>query len=147
MGDMDDVERAYSDLPMEYAGQVDAVPLPEDKVANRIVGRPIVSRSSGPIVANEAAPYTIYEAIADSIETISGEPFPDPFTGEHDIEYWIWSGSRLVPASPEVAERLREHEAQERAERRLMRERLQASRRRRWQSFRRITLLLLSPLR
>ena len=31
--------------------------------------------------------------------------------GEHDIEYWIYDGKRLVPASPDEAERLRELEA------------------------------------
>jgi hypothetical protein len=144
MGDMDDVERAYSDLPVEYPGRVDSVPLAEDTVANSIVGRPGVSRISGPILTNEAAPYTIYEAIADAIEVMAGEPFPDPFTGEHDIEYWIWSGSRLVPAPPEVAERLREQEARERAERRLVRERQQAYRQLRWQAFRRFKKRLLS---
>lgn len=31
--------------------------------------------------------------------------------GEHDIEYWVYDGKRLVPASPDEAERLRELEA------------------------------------
>ena len=35
----------------------------------------------------------------------------DPFTDEHDIEYWLWDGARLIPASPEESERFREREA------------------------------------
>lgn len=35
----------------------------------------------------------------------------DPFTGEHNIEYWLWDGERLIPASAEESERLREREA------------------------------------
>lgn len=31
--------------------------------------------------------------------------------GEHDIEYWIYNGTRLVPASPDETERLREYDA------------------------------------
>ncbi|GEM_PF-2365503 len=66
--------------------------------------------------------YTIDEAITDAIEQISGEPFPDPFTGEHEIEYWIWTGNRLVPASPDTVERLRQQEELLREEARLARE-------------------------
>ncbi|MGZ3602457.1 MAG: hypothetical protein ACXWQ5_23150, partial [Ktedonobacterales bacterium] len=36
----------------------------------------------------------------------------DPFTGEHNIEYWLWDGERLIPASAQESERLREREAQ-----------------------------------
>lgn len=35
----------------------------------------------------------------------------DPFTDEHDIEYWIWDGAALLPASPVESERFREREA------------------------------------
>lgn len=35
----------------------------------------------------------------------------DPFTDEHNIEYWLWDGERLIPASPDESERLREREA------------------------------------
>jgi hypothetical protein len=31
--------------------------------------------------------------------------------GEHDIEYWVWSGNRLVPATPEQTALIREREA------------------------------------
>jgi len=59
------------------------------------------------------APYTINEAIVDASEQVTGEAFPDPFDDEHDIEYWLWTGSRLVPASPDAMERLRQQEAHE----------------------------------
>jgi hypothetical protein len=39
------------------------------------------------------------------------EPDVEDAFGEHDIEYWVWSGKKLVPASPEQAALLREHEA------------------------------------
>ena len=35
----------------------------------------------------------------------------DPFTDEHGIEYWIWDGAALIPASPVESERFREREA------------------------------------
>lgn len=31
--------------------------------------------------------------------------------GDHDIEYWVWSGNRLVPASPDQIALIREREA------------------------------------
>ncbi|HLZ25534.1 MAG TPA: hypothetical protein VKQ30_25705 [Ktedonobacterales bacterium] len=31
--------------------------------------------------------------------------------GEHDIEYWVWCGVKLVPATPEQVARIRDHEA------------------------------------
>lgn len=36
--------------------------------------------------------------------------------GEHNIEYWIYDGKRLVPASPDEQERLREWEQRSRLE-------------------------------
>jgi hypothetical protein len=35
------------------------------------------------------------------------DPFPDPFVDDLGIEYWIWNGSRLVPAWPDEVERIR----------------------------------------
>lgn len=51
--------------------------------------------------------------------------------GEHDVEYWIRSGNRLVPATPEQATALREWEALRRLERwrRAEAERIRASER------------------
>jgi hypothetical protein len=85
--------------------------------------------------------------VADAIEQIDGEPFPDPFTGDHNIEYWLWTGSRLVPASPETAERLQRQEALEQEEFRLLRERQRACRQQRWQAYKNLVHWLLSPLR
>lgn len=39
------------------------------------------------------------------------EPDVEDAFGEHDIEYWVWSGSRLVPATTEQVAAIREHEA------------------------------------
>ena len=35
------------------------------------------------------------------------EPDVEDAFGAHDIEYWVWSGTKLVPASPEQAALLR----------------------------------------
>lgn len=40
----------------------------------------------------------------------------DDAFGTHDIEYWVWSGTQLVPASPEQVALLREYEAMWRLE-------------------------------
>jgi hypothetical protein len=97
--------------------------------------------------------YTIHNAIVDALAALNDpqatdsrnvegettiERFPDPFTGDHHFEYWIWTGSRLVPASPEQAERLRQQEVLEAEEFRLLRERQRAYRVQRWQPYRRI---------
>lgn len=42
--------------------------------------------------------------------TLSGNGL-DPFTDEHNIEYWVWDGERLIPASAEESERFCEREA------------------------------------
>lgn len=46
---------------------------------------------------------------ARQITTDGGEI--DPFTDEHNIEYWLWDGAALIPASPVESERLRKREA------------------------------------
>ncbi len=144
---MDDLHRVNGELPAEYREHCDGLPLPPDSVAEVIADRALASSSTGCMLPAEDTPYTIYEAIASTIEQMTGDPFPDPFTGDHDIEYWIWAGSRLVPAPPEVAERIRQHEAQERADQHLLRERQQIYRQQRWQSYRRFAKQLVSPLR
>jgi hypothetical protein len=96
--------------------------------------------------ALDSVPYTIDKAIADSIEQLTGEPFPDPFTGEHDIQYWIWTGDRLVPASPEAAERLHQQELLEREEQLRRRERQQAARRQRVDTIVNSAWRLVAPL-
>jgi hypothetical protein len=144
---MDDLHRANrvnGELPVE---RFDALPLPADSVAKGIpMGTPSTT-SDGNGQVRETTSYTIDAAIADAIEQMTGEPLPDPFTGDHDIEYWIWTGSRLVPATPEAAERIRQQEAVEEEEFRLLRKRQQAHRQQLWQSYRRFAKRLVSPLR
>ncbi len=45
----------------------------------------------------------------DESVILSGDTL-DPFTDEHTIEYWLWDGERLIPASAEESERFRERE-------------------------------------
>ncbi len=52
-------------------------------------------------------------------EDTSEKVFPDPWGDEHDIEYWIWNGTRLVPATPAQVERIQEDERQRQASYRL----------------------------
>jgi hypothetical protein len=47
---------------------------------------------------------------------ITQRPLLDPFVDNLGIEYWIWNGSRLVPAWPDEVERIHAQE-QGRAER------------------------------
>jgi hypothetical protein len=110
MCEMDDLHRVNDEPPVEPD---DSLPLPTDLVAKAIAYRTAASDSAGSAgqsSPDKAVPYTIDEAITDAIEQISGDPLPDPFTGDHNIEYWIWTGSRLVPASPEESLRLRRQE-------------------------------------
>jgi hypothetical protein len=53
----------------------------------------------------------IHEAIADAIDNLSGKPCANAVSDDHHIEYWIWTGTRLVPASSEEEERLLLREA------------------------------------
>jgi hypothetical protein len=67
----------------------------------------------------ERACDTVREIIYDTWERYDESDTPaatdageiDPFTDEHDIEYWIWDGAALIPASPVESERFREREA------------------------------------
>ena len=45
------------------------------------------------------------------------DAFDEAFDGDHDVDYWFWNGTRLIPASPDEAGHFRQQEAQERAER------------------------------
>lgn len=47
------------------------------------------------------------------------DDLPDPWDGDHNIEYWIWDGSRLVPASYEERLRIQEDERVQAARRHL----------------------------
>lgn len=46
---------------------------------------------------------------ATAIDALVDE-LPDPWEGEHDIEYWIWDGTQLVPASADEVHSIREQE-------------------------------------
>jgi hypothetical protein len=144
---MDDLHRANrvnGELPVE---RCDALPLPADSVAKGdLTGTP-PKTCDGHGQLRETTAYTIDAAIADAIEQMTGEPLPDPFTGDHDIEYWIWTGSRLVPATPEAAERIRQQEAVEEEEFRARRERQHLYTIRHQQAFRRVIGRLAVPLR
>jgi hypothetical protein len=121
--------------------------------------------NEAPVEHDDPAPatkhYTIDQAIADVLATLDtaddtgakgitdeafDAPFPDPFTGDHNIEYWIWTGGRLVPASPDQSQRLRRQEALEEEEFRSRRERQRAYRQQRWQSCSQVMQRLLAPL-
>ena len=47
--------------------------------------------------------------------------FPDPWDGDHAIEYWVWSGDQLVPATPSQQAEIQETERIASARRRLAR--------------------------
>jgi hypothetical protein len=141
---MDDLHRQYGELPVE---RYDVLPLPTDSLAKETTaGTPCIS-GDGSGQLDETESYSIDQAIADAIEQMDHDPLPDPFTGDHNIEYWIWTGRRLVPASPEESERLRRQEALEEEEFRLLRKRQCLTRVRRRQAFRRIIERLMAPLR
>jgi hypothetical protein len=106
--------------------------------------------------------YTIDQAIADVLATLDSADdtgaqgitdeaddalFPDPFTGDHHIEYWIWTGGRLVPATPDQAERLCWQETLEAEELRSRRERQRANRQQRWQSYSQVVHYLAARLK
>jgi len=130
---MDDLHRKYGELPAD----------PDAMAISKAAPTP---GSTTDTPSLESIPYTIDEAIADSIEQLTGEPFPDPFTGDHDIEYWLWTGDRLVPASPEAAERIQQQELLESKELCRRRERQWASRLQRLETTRRFARRLLAPI-
>ena len=49
----------------------------------------------------------------DDANTAADTPWPDPWDDPHDVEYWVWNGEQLAPASDneraaiQVEERLR----------------------------------------
>jgi phosphoglycolate phosphatase-like HAD superfamily hydrolase len=102
------------------------------------------SDSAGHIPGASTVPYTIEAAIADALDRLTSDPAPDSTAG---VQHWIWTGHRLVRASPEAVERLRQQEAWEQAELQLLHEMQRAYRQRRRQSYRRIARRLVAPLR
>lgn len=53
----------------------------------------------------------------DGVDT----PYPDPWDDPHDIEYWVWDGNELAPASASERAILQEDERIRSARRRLAR--------------------------
>jgi hypothetical protein len=51
--------------------------------------------------------------------TAADSPWPDPWTGSHNIEYWVWSEGRLVPATRSQRAAIQEMERTRAARRRL----------------------------
>jgi hypothetical protein len=51
-----------------------------------------------------------YEDGRDMREREAWEDLPDPWDGDHNIEYWVWHEDRLVPATPEEIARIKEEE-------------------------------------
>ena len=92
---------------------------------------------------NAAAPYTIEAAIADAQDRLTtSHTTPDSSAA---VQHWIWTGRRLVRASPEAVERLRQQEELEQAELQRLRQIQEAHRRQRRQSYRRIAKRLVAP--
>jgi len=57
----------------------------------------------------------MYENAKDPMDAAAAldalvDEFPDPWEGEHDIEYWTWDGTQLVPASADEVHSIREQE-------------------------------------
>jgi hypothetical protein len=89
-------------------------------------------------------PYSIDAAIADALEQLESSPDSDPSPA---VQHWIWTGTRLVRASPEAGERLRQQVALEQAELYLLLERQKAWRQKRRQAYQRLAGRLASPFR
>jgi hypothetical protein len=93
---------------------------------------------------DDLSPYTIDAAIADALDQLEQTPVPDPSPA---VQHWIWTGTRLVRASPEAVERRRQRAVLEQAELYLALERCKARRQRRWQAYERVAGCLVAPLR
>lgn len=88
---MDELHKMNSGLPVQ---RYDTLPLPADLVANTVSTRIPSSSSAGYIPPAGTTCHTSDAAIADTLEQMTSEPFPDP------MQYWLWIGYRLVPTSP-----------------------------------------------
>ena len=70
----------------------------------------------------------------DDANTAADTPWTDPWDDPHDVEYWVWNGERLTPASDSERAAIQDEERLRSARRRLVQwERIQhaSSRRRR----------------
>jgi hypothetical protein len=99
---------------------------------------------AGHISDADTVPYTIEAAIADALDRLTSDPAPDSTAG---VQHWIWTGHRLVRASPESVERLRQLEEWEQAELQRLYDTQKAHRQQRWRSYRRMARRLVAPLR
>ena len=135
---MDEVHRVNSDLPIEHR---DERCWPAGSGANTVSERTATSRSAGSMPPAETTPYTIDAAIADALQQMTSKPFPDT-----PVQYWLWTGHRLMPASPKAAERFRQQEAWEQEELRHVHERQQACRQQRRQAYQHFAKRLVAPL-
>jgi len=91
---------------------------------------------------DDLTPYTIDAAIADALDQLERTPVPDPPPA---VQHWIWTGTRLVRASPEAVERRRQQAVMEQAELYLALERRKALWRRRRQVYQRVARRLVAP--
>jgi hypothetical protein len=89
--------------------------------------------------------YTIEAAIADALDQLHGRP-PES-APPSDVAPWIWTGTRLVRASPQACECLHLLEILERAHLEHLHNLQRAYRQQRWQSYRLLADRLVSPLR
>jgi len=96
--------------------------------------------------ATSAMPvFTIEAAFADALDQLHGGPPESAPTS--DVEHWIWTGTRLVRASPQASERLHLIEILERVHLEHLHNVQRAYRQQRWRSYRLLAGRLVSPLR
>lgn len=55
----------------------------------------------------------------DGIEALADALLPDPWDDPHDIEYWVWNGEHLAPATSGEQANIQEVERTQSARRRL----------------------------
>ncbi len=69
-------------------------------------------RSSNTVHAVHESLYDTWARFDENgIPAITGVGEIDPFTDAYGIDYWIWDGTALIPASPVESEQFREREA------------------------------------
>lgn len=75
-----------------------------------------MSHANEPNTQNRPASRLERELLTDRRST--ADDFPDPF-GEHNIEWWVWDGERLVPATDGDMREIEEYERSRAALRQL----------------------------
>jgi len=108
-----------------------------------------VNGDSVHIPGDDTLPYTIEMAIAEAIGRLTGDPLPNSTLPDSTsgVQHWLWTGHRLVRASPEAAERLRQQELWEQAELQHLLEMQRAYRQQRRECYRRFANRAVAPLR